>query len=79
VVSQDDAALNGELQRSTYVDFHLRIYPIVHNQAVRQPYSVRLHRMASDVGIVPNIGIVEVGNPLLATVVIQRRRVDGRE
>ena len=35
--------------------------------------------MASNVGIVPDIGIVEVGNPLLATGVVQRRRVDGRE
>jgi hypothetical protein len=35
--------------------------------------------MASNIGIVPYIGIVEVGNPLLGTGAIQRRRVNGRE
>lgn len=66
-------------QRSTYIDFHLGIYSIVHNQAVRQPDSVRLHRMASNVGIIPDIRVVEVGNPLLATGIIHRRRINGRE
>lgn len=35
--------------------------------------------MASNVGIIPNIRVVEVGNPLLAPGIVHRRRVDGRK
>jgi len=35
--------------------------------------------MARNIGIIPDIGIVEVGNPFLGTGAIQRRRVNGRE
>lgn len=46
---------------------------------MRQPDSVRLHRMASDVGIVANIGIVEVSNSLLVVSALEVRRIEGRE
>lgn len=60
-----------------YVDFHLLVDPIVHDQAVRQPNAMGLHRMTSNVGIVSHIGVVEVSNSLL-TAAVQHRSVDGR-
>lgn len=79
MVSQNVKRSRGSSKRPTYVYFHLLINSIVHNQAVRQPNSVRLHGMARNIGIIPDIGIVEVGNPFLGTGAIQRRRVNGRE
>jgi len=38
---------------------------VVHDQTVGEPDPVRLHRMASNVGIVSNVRIVKVGNLLL--------------
>jgi hypothetical protein len=35
---------------------------------MRQPNAMRLHRVAGDVGIVANIGVIEVGNSLLVMV-----------
>jgi len=61
------------------VDFHVLISAIVHDQAVGQPDSVRLHGMASDVGVVSNIGVVEVCNPLLVVSALEVRRIEGRE
>jgi hypothetical protein len=79
MVSQDARRSSRSSKKPTYVNFHLLINSIVHDQAMRQPDSVRLHGMASNVGIVPHIRIIEVGNPLLGTGAIQRRRVNGRE
>lgn len=49
----------------TYIYLHLLIDAVVHNQAVRQPDSMRLHWMASHIGIITNIGVVEVSNSVL--------------
>jgi hypothetical protein len=45
---------------ATYVDFHLGVETVVHDQTVRHPYTVRLHRVPRYVGIIANIGVVEV-------------------
>jgi len=50
---------------STYVDLHMFVHPIVHDQGMCKPDSMRLHRMSSGVGIVANIRVVEVCNGLL--------------
>ena len=62
-----------------YIDFHFLINTVVHNQAMSQPNTMRLHRMTSDVGIIANIRVVEVRNSLLAAWAVQRRGVDGCE
>lgn len=44
------------------------------------PYAVWLHRVARDVGIVANVGVVEVGDLLVAiTGIIQVDRIKRRE
>ena len=53
---------------NAYVDFHLFVQAIVHHQAVRHPDAMGLHRVPRDVGIVANIGVVEVGDLLVAVV-----------
>jgi hypothetical protein len=69
-----DAAQKCE--RKTNIDFHLLISAIVHNQAMSQPYAMRLHRMASHVGIVADIRIVEVCDLLLGTPRLENDRVE---
>jgi hypothetical protein len=49
-----------------YVDFHLGVEAVVHDQAMRHPYAMGLHGMASYVGIVAHVGVVEVGHLLRA-------------
>ena len=44
------------------VDLHLLVDAIVHDETVGQSYAMRLHGMASDVGEVANVRVVEVGN-----------------
>ena len=39
----------------TYIYLHLLIQLIVHDEAVSHSYSVRLHRMSGDVGIIAHI------------------------
>jgi hypothetical protein len=53
---------SGGWLRSVYL--HLLVHAVIHDQAMGETYSVRLHGMASDVGEVANIGIVEVGDLL---------------
>jgi hypothetical protein len=48
--------------KGTHIDFHPLINAIVHNQAVRQPDSMRLHRMACNIGIVTDVGVIKVSN-----------------
>lgn len=64
---------------ATYVYLHLRISAIVHDQAVRQSYAVRLHGMASDICVVSDIRIVEVRDSLLATWAVCPWRVERGE
>lgn len=63
----------------THVNLHLLINTIVHDQTVRQPNSMRLHGMTSNVGIVSNVRVVEVRNPLLAARPVCGWGVDGHE
>ncbi len=50
------------VKEGTHIDFHSLINTIVHDQAMSQPYSMWLHRMARNVSIVANIGVVEVSH-----------------
>lgn len=50
----------SKVGKDTYVYLELLVEAIVHNQAVGHAYAVRLHGMASDVGIVAHIRVVEV-------------------
>jgi len=50
----------------TYIYFHLLVKTIIHDQAVGHPYPVRFHRMASHIGIIAHIRVVEVGDAFLA-------------
>jgi hypothetical protein len=43
-----------------YVDLHFGVESIIHDQAMRHPYSVGLHRVTCNIGIVAHVGIVEV-------------------
>ena len=45
----------GQCSRATYVYLHLRVQVVVHDQAVGHPYAVRLHRMASNISVVPDV------------------------
>lgn len=40
---------------ATYVDLHLGVQAIIHNQAVGHSYAVRLHGMAGDICVVADI------------------------
>jgi hypothetical protein len=51
-------------EKAPYVNLHLLVQAIVHHQTVGHPDAVRLHRMTRDVGVVANIGVVEVGDLL---------------
>jgi hypothetical protein len=69
------------ISRATYVDFHLLVDAIIHNQTVSKPDSMRLHRMTSDVGIISNIGVVEVCHSDLGVggAAVRTNRVDRGE
>jgi hypothetical protein len=41
--------------RATYVNLHLGVQAIIHDQAVGHPYAVRLHGMPRNVGIVADV------------------------
>lgn len=53
-------------ESATDVNFEIFVDIVVHDQAVRQPNSVWLHRVTSDICIVANIRVVKVRNLLLA-------------
>lgn len=42
----------SRLSWETHVNLHLFVQAVVHNQAVRHSYSVGLHGVPSDIGIV---------------------------
>ena len=63
-----------------YVDFHLLVQTIVHDQAMSHSNAVWFHRMACDVGIVSNIRIIEVSDfPLAFGGAICAQRIKGSE
>jgi hypothetical protein len=65
--------MNQESTRQdTYIDFHLLVEVVLHDETVRQANSMRLHGMASHVGIIANIGVIEVGD------LLGRRPIEGR-
>lgn len=65
--------------QTTYIYLHLLVRPIVHDQAVGQPYAMRLHGMAGDICIVSDIRIIEVRDLLLRPPSIGGGRVDWSE
>jgi hypothetical protein len=64
------------VELGTYIDLHLLVNTIVHNQAMRQSNAVGLHWMASDISIIANVGVIEVGNPLLIARIIEVGGID---
>lgn len=60
----------------THVNFHFLVQAIIHHQAVSHPNPMGLHGVASNIGIVADIGIVKICNALLLGAVIAQR--DGR-
>jgi hypothetical protein len=75
----DSVGLRREevLQLPTHINLHLLVDAIVHDQAMRQPNSMRFHGMPGDISIISNIGIVEVCNPLLGAWAVRWRLIDG--
>lgn len=59
----------------TYINLHFLIHAIVHDQAMRQAYAMRLHRMARDIGVVANIRVVEIGHPVLLAGIVEHERI----
>jgi hypothetical protein len=66
------------VQLLTYINLHLLVDSIVHDQAMRQPNSMRLHGMSSNISIVSDVGVVEVCNPFLRGWAIRWRLIDRR-
>lgn len=56
---------NERKGRNTHIDLHLLVEAIVHDQAVGHAYTVWLHRVTGDVGIVTHVGVVEVSHLLV--------------
>jgi hypothetical protein len=64
----------------TYINFHPLVDTVVHDQAVCQPDTMRLHGMTCDVCIVTNVGVVEVGHFGLVTArELGRRGIERRK
>lgn len=63
------------LENQTHVNLHLLVQAIVHDQTVGHPYTMRLHRMTRNVGIVSHVRIIKVGN--LAVAIIDPVGVNG--
>jgi hypothetical protein len=67
-------------RNGTYINFHPLVDTIVHDQAVGQPDTMRLHGMTCDVCIVTNVGVVEVGHFGLVTAgELGRREIERRK
>jgi hypothetical protein len=64
------------MQLLTYINLHLLVDPIVHDQAMRQPNSMRLHGMSSNISVVSDIRVVEVRDSLLSTWAVRWRFID---
>lgn len=60
----------------THVNLKKLVDVVVHYQTMRKPDAMGLHRMAGNVGIVTNVGVVEVGHLLLVIVddIVERLR-----
>lgn len=63
--------LKGQYSK-TYINLHLFIEPIVHDQAMGHSNPMRLHWMPCDVGIVAHIRVVKVGDTFLVVAVGKR-------
>ena len=66
-------------RRCTYIYFQILVKLIVHNECMCKPYPVRLHGMASRVGIVANILVVTVGYRLLLAFCADQWAIDRRK
>ena len=63
--SKDARNVRGSADRETHIDLQKLVDIVIHDQAMRQPDTMRLHRMAGDVGIIADIRVVEVGDSFL--------------
>lgn len=54
------------LDSATYVNLHLLVKAIVHYQAMGHSYAMWFHRVSCDIGIIANIGVVEIRNSLFS-------------
>lgn len=61
---------SGIPSRVSYVDFHLLVEAIIHDQTVSHSYPMRLHGMSSYIGIIAHIRVVEISDFVLEVVSI---------
>jgi hypothetical protein len=74
-LSSDQSKVQEQWEASAYVNFHLGVESVVHDQTMRHPYAMGLHGMASYIGIIAHVGVVEVGHFLRACPCTWRQRV----
>jgi hypothetical protein len=77
--AEGSSSLEGGVGELPYINLHLLVDTVIHDQAMGQPDAMRLHWVASDVCIISNVGVVEVRNSLLAAWAVQRRGINGCE
>jgi hypothetical protein len=65
----------GKGRAKTYVDLHLLVQAVVHDKTVRHPNTVRFHGMSSDIGVVSDVRVVEVGHLFLFHYSVRAQRV----
>ena len=72
-----EGALKGSTRTNTsqftYIYFHILVQAIIHDETMSEPDSMRLHWMASGIGIVSNVRVIEVGNTLLVAASMNNR------
>lgn len=51
----------------THIDLEVLVNVVVHDKTVGQADPMRLHGMPSDIRVVANVGVVEVGHLLLGS------------
>jgi len=67
-------------KEETHINFHSLVNTIVHNQAMSQPDTMRLHRMSCNVCIVTNVGVIEISHFwLVAAGEFRREGIERRE
>ena len=57
--------MNSTAPPLTYIDLHLVVESIVHNETVTHADTMRLHRMSRSIMIVSTVLVVKVGNTFL--------------
>ena len=70
---------NRERCQTTYINFHLLVKTVVHNQAVCHTDTMRLHRVSRNVGIVSHVRVVEIRDSLLLRGTVHVDIIDRRK